>query len=142
MINISILLSIFPKVPQGLTLRRRTFLGSGARNIPWSSVSFPSVIFDRPCIPPLVLPAIKAGENLISATPEQLQFTIYLTSQWFASLQLYLLAILSSRRVKRLNEICRVSKKKSVTRRTADHAEHSQPHVGQGLRRKSAVSDT
>lgn len=135
LINNIVLLSIFPKAPQELTPRRRTFLGSGARNIQWSSASFPSVIFDRPYIPPLVLPVKR--KNLVPTESEQLSLAIYL-----ASFQLYLFAILSSRRVERLNEICRVSKKKSVTCRTADHAEHSQPHVGQRLWRESAISDT
>jgi len=35
-----------------------------------------------------------------------------------------------------------MSEEKSVTRRTADHAEHGEPHVGQGLWRKPTVSDT
>lgn len=58
------------------------------------------------------------------------------------SLIFYLLAVLSSRGIERLNEIRRVAEEKSVTRRTADHAEHGEPHVGQGLWRKPTVPDT
>lgn len=55
---------------------------------------------------------------------------------------IYLLAVLSSRGIERLNEIRRVSEEKSVTRCAADHAEHGEPHVGQGLWRKPTVPDT
>lgn len=52
----------------------------------------------------------------------------------------YLLAVLSSGGIERLNEIRRVSEEKCITGSTADHAEHSEPHVGQGLRWKPSVS--
>ena len=52
----------------------------------------------------------------------------------------YLLAVLSSWGIERLNEVGRVSEEKCITGSTADHAEHSEPHVGQGLRWKPSVS--
>jgi len=61
--NVIVLLSIFPRALQESVPHRRTFLDTGVRNTPWSSVSSLSVIFDRPCIPLLVSPTDKQDGN-------------------------------------------------------------------------------
>lgn len=62
---------------------------------------------------------------------------------WFVVRSLninYLLAVLSSGGIEWLYEIRRVSEEKCITGSTADHTEHSEPHIGQGLRWKPSVS--
>lgn len=53
-----------------------------------------------------------------------------------------LLPVLPARRVKTLDEIGGVSKEEGVARRPADHGQHGEPHVRQGLRWEAAVADT
>lgn len=85
-INNIILLLIFLKAPQGLTLHQRIFLGSGAQSIPLSFVSFLSVVFDRPYILRLVSPAIKVNKNLNPTDSKQVQFATYLANRRLALL--------------------------------------------------------
>ena len=54
----------------------------------------------------------------------------------------HLLSVLSPGGVQALDEVGGVAQEHGVAGGAADHTQHGQPHVGQGLRGEPAVADT
>ena len=54
----------------------------------------------------------------------------------------YLFSILPSRRVQALYKIGGMAQEHGVAGGPADHAQHCQPHVSQGLRGEAAIANT
>lgn len=54
---------------------------------------------------------------------------------------IYLFTVLSSGRIKRLDEVSCVTEEECIARGARYHGQHRKPHVSEGLRWKPAVSD-